>query len=209
MLALAPCLEGCGFHPLYMRQSGPGGVVANDELAAIYVTVLPERTGQLMRQALQRRFDGPGFGIAKKYDIVVSTGITQEGIGIQRDNSTSRYRVNGQATYYLRKLDVAHTQLTTGAVRVQDGFNVIDQQYFALDMEQEAVFRRVVEALADQITQQLAIYFTRQAAGTAPPAPNGQVPTSEPPAMEDVPGAIPRISLPGPDMPDTLRPGGF
>jgi LPS-assembly lipoprotein len=192
-----------------MRQSGPGGVAANDELASIYVTVTSERNGQLMRQALQRRLDGPGLGIAKKYDLIANPGISQEGIGIQRDNTTSRYRINGQVTWYLRKLDVAHTLVTTGSARAQDGLNVIDQQYFAQDMETEAVSRRVVEALADQVVQQLAIYFQRQAAGTAPAAPNGVVPTSEPPVMQDVPGAIPQIDMQGPGLPDTLRPGGF
>ena len=33
-----------------------------------------------------------------------------------------------------------------------DGFNIIDEQYFAADLENEAVQRRLAEALADQIT---------------------------------------------------------
>jgi LPS-assembly lipoprotein len=204
--ALLPILAGCGFRPLYMRDSGPGGFSASDELASIYLTVMVNREGQLMRQALQRRFEGSGSGIAKKYDLVANVGVSQEGIGILRDNSTTRYRMNGQVTWYLRKLDVAHTLVTTGSARAQDGLNVIDQQYFALDIDQENTTRRVVEALADQVTQQLAIYFRRQAAGNAPAAPSGVVPTSEPPPRMDVPGAIPQIDLPGPGMPETLRP---
>jgi LPS-assembly lipoprotein len=182
-----------------MRQGGPGGFAANDALAAIYVPVMPERTGQLLRQALQRRFEGSGSGIAKQYDIVASPSLSVEGIGIQRDNSTSRYRVNGTVTWSLRKLDVAHTLLTTGTARVQDGFNVINQQYFAQDLEQEGVFQRVMEALADQVTQQLAIYFGRQAAGAVKP---GEVPVQGTPVVPgDVPGSLPRIDLQGPVVP--------
>ena len=43
-----------------------GGMVT-EELQAIYVAVMAERSGQLLRQALQRRFEGTGGGVAKKY----------------------------------------------------------------------------------------------------------------------------------------------
>jgi hypothetical protein len=79
---------------------------------------------------------------------------------------------------------------------VQDGYNVIDQQYFALDMEQEATYRRVMEALADQITQQLAIYFDRQAAGAIKA---GEVPVQGTPVQPgELPGAMPQFDLQGP-----------
>ena len=45
-----------------------------------------------------------------------------------------------------------------------DGYNVIDNQFFAADLENEVVQRRVAEALADQITLQLASYFAKRAA---------------------------------------------
>ena len=198
-------LGGCGFHPLYMAHRG---VDVNADLASIYVPVEPNREGQLMRQELQRRFDGPNSGIAKVFDITANPALSVEAIGIQRDNSTSRYRVNGNVTWILRKLDVAHTQVATGSARVQDGFNVIDQQYFARDMEQDAVFQRVIEALADQITQQVAIVMERQAAGRAPaagqrPAPPQQnVPTygTTAPVPQLTPGALPQPGLPGSDQ---------
>jgi LPS-assembly lipoprotein len=45
-----------------------------------------------------------------------------------------------------------------------DGLNVIDTQYFAMDLENEVVTRRLANALADQITIQLAAYFRKRAA---------------------------------------------
>jgi hypothetical protein len=44
-----------------------------------------------------------------------------------------------------------------------DGLNIFDAQYFAGDLENEAVTRRLADALADQITIQLAAYFRRRA----------------------------------------------
>jgi LPS-assembly lipoprotein len=45
-----------------------------------------------------------------------------------------------------------------------DGYNLINAQYFASDLENEVVQRRLANALADQITMQLAVYFRQQAA---------------------------------------------
>lgn len=42
--------------------------------------------------------------------------------------------------------------------------NILDSQYFALDLENEAVQKRIAETLADQITIQLAAFFRKRAA---------------------------------------------
>jgi hypothetical protein len=36
---------------------------------------------------------------------------------------------------------------------------VIDEQFFYSDLAQDAVYRRVADSLADQITQALSVYF--------------------------------------------------
>ena len=58
--------------------------------------------------------------------------------------------------------DAKRTQLVTGISRQVDGYNVFVNQYFAADLESEAVIRRLSDAVADDITQQLAVWFDRQ-----------------------------------------------
>jgi hypothetical protein len=53
--------------------------------------------------------------------------------------------------------------LLSGTARSVDAFNVLDQQYFAADLSNEMVQKRIAEAVADQITLQLVAYFNRQA----------------------------------------------
>ena len=163
--AATAALGGCGFRPLYLP--APGNASADAQLAAIYVAVMPERPGQLLRQALQRRFDGTGEGVAKLYELTGNLGIAGEGIAIQRDNSTTRLRFVGTATWALRKLDLQHTALTQGSARVLDGANVFNQEYFALDQETESVTRRLAESCADQVTLQVATFLRRQVAKPA------------------------------------------
>jgi hypothetical protein len=45
-----------------------------------------------------------------------------------------------------------------------DAYNIFDTQYFAADLENDAVQRRLATALAEQITLQLATYFRKRAA---------------------------------------------
>ena len=163
LLGAAGSLAGCGFHPLYAPSAGgtPGPAAA--ELAAVYVPVMPERTGQLIRQALQQRFDGAGLGVAKKYQLDVTYEVAGEGLAIQRDNSTTRIRLVGTATWVLRTLSLERKPLADGSARVLDGYNILNQQYFAADLEGQAATVRVTRALADQITLKLGTYFQQQA----------------------------------------------
>ena len=153
-------LGGCGFRPVYGRASA-GGVQSS--LAAIEVPLLPDRAGQLLRQALQQRFDR-GEGVLKRYVLTVSYGVAADSISIQQDSTATRVREYGTATWFLKAADPAQTLVASGTARALDGVNVIDQQYFEADLASEAASRRIAEAIADQITLQLATYFSKQKA---------------------------------------------
>ncbi len=48
-----------------------------------------------------------------------------------------------------------------------DGINIFNEQYFAADLETEAVQGRIAENIAQQIATQLAIWFRKQATQSA------------------------------------------
>ncbi len=158
-------LAGCGFHPVYATRNGRLSP-AQAELAAIDVALIPERSGQLLRQALQQRFDGPGLALAKRYTLAIGFGISGDAIAIQRDSTPSRVRELGVATWFLKRLDPSATLVSSGVAKSLDGLNIIDQQYFAQDLENEATQRRIANNVADQITLQLAVFFDRHPQAT-------------------------------------------
>jgi LPS-assembly lipoprotein len=159
LLGAAACLSGCGFRPVYAPRAGlPGG--SQTELAAINVALIPERNGQLLRQSLQQLLDREDLAVAKRYDLSVSFGISGTSVGIQSDSSVTRLRLIGTGTWTLKRLDPARSLVTNGVARSLDGFDILDQQYFAADMENESAQRRVADALAEEITLQLASYFS-------------------------------------------------
>ena len=164
VLALtAHLIAGCGFAPLYARGSNgqPGPV--QRELAAVSVGVIGDRPGQLLRQALQERLEGAGSGRLRRYSLAVDYGISGEGIGIRQDTTVTRIRLVGRARWTLLAEDPNRTVLTRDQVRAVDDFNIINEQYFASDLETEAAQHRLAITLADQITGQLAAFFRRRA----------------------------------------------
>jgi LPS-assembly lipoprotein len=161
-LGAAAALGGCGFQPVYMPTASGKAGPAQRELQSVFVGNIPDRPGQELRQALQERF-GSDSGAPSHYDLQVSFGIAGEGLGILSDTIATRLRMTGNATWTLFAHDAAHTRLASGTARSIDGLNIIDAQYFAADLETEAVQKRIAENLANQITMQLAIWFRRQA----------------------------------------------
>ena len=159
-------VSGCGLRPIYAtRPDGTAGL-AEVGLAEISVGLIAERPGQLLRQALQARLERGGPGAARRYDLTVSYGVSGEALSIQQLTSApSRLRLVGVAAWTLTAQDTQRRTLTSGTARAMDGLNLFNQQFFAADMESDAVQRRLTEMVADQITLQLAAYFSGRTAG--------------------------------------------
>ncbi len=156
---IATPLAGCGWHALYAPNADGTPGPAQAHLAEIFVPVIPERSGQLLRQALQQRFEGADSGIPKRYNLAVAFGLAADALGIQPDSTASRIRIIGNARWTLASVATPPAILTTGATQIVDGYNILDQQYFAADIENSTVVRRIADTLADQITLQLGGYF--------------------------------------------------
>ena len=162
VLAGALLLGGCGFHPL-LAPRGRGSAAAGDKLRTVFVPVMPERSGQLFREALQARLQGTDASVAKVYELSAPLALNVEGLGIQRDSSTTRFRVTGGTTWTLFDLTPQHKVVTSGYARLLDGYDNINEQYLSTQFESEAATRRIAENLADQVVQQLTIFFDRTA----------------------------------------------
>lgn len=156
-------LAGCGFEPVYMPSAGDTPGVAQRELAAIDVAIIPERPGQLLRQALQQRLGGADPS-APQYTLNVAYWIAGEGIGILPDNTATYVRMFGNANWSLVAHDPARTPITSGYSRVQDSVNIFQNQYFGAELDTEKTWTQIADSMADQITLRLATFFRAQAA---------------------------------------------
>jgi LPS-assembly lipoprotein len=162
-LGAVAALGGCGFQPVYMRTASRKPGVAQRDLQTVFVAVIGERPGQILRQDLQERF-GSDNGTPPAYVLNVSFGIAGEGIAIEQNDLATRIRMIGNASWTLHARDPKRTLIASGSARYIDGLNLFDAEYFAADLETEAVQARIAGQIADQITIQLATWFRRRAA---------------------------------------------
>jgi LPS-assembly lipoprotein len=157
ILGGAGLLAGCGFRPLY----GPDGERgANDfsaqprlvqEMAAIRVARIPERSGQLLRRMLERRFEALGPGTAARYELQAAFQTSVEALGFQRDGTISRVRTIASAPWTLTDGGTPPTVLGRGLARTLDAYNFPALQFFAADISREDAERRLIEELGDRI----------------------------------------------------------
>jgi LPS-assembly lipoprotein len=156
LLAVLP-VGGCGFTPLY-GQSGNSTVAA--KLDTIEVQNIPERAGQMLRLALETQLHADGAPSEQLYSLAVSYGLGAIGVGEQQDSSYTRERFNGSAHWSLTPIGTPGGHpLAQGTVTTEDALNIIDEQYFALQLETTTIDQQVADQLAAQITSRVATYF--------------------------------------------------
>lgn len=163
-LALSGLLAGCSFKPVYMTTAAGRPGPAERNLAAIRIGPVPDRPGQELRQALEKRLGITNGFSSYRYDLTVSYDITGEDIGILSDTTSTRIRLIAKASYLLETVDIRPRTIAKGSAQAADGFNVIDQQYFAASLSNDQADRYLANAIADSIAMQLAAFFNHRAA---------------------------------------------
>jgi LPS-assembly lipoprotein len=152
-MSLMLATAACGFRPLY----APSGAT-NAALGQIFVDVIPNRDGQLLRQSLQERLERASES-EKQYVLSVSYILRYDAEGVQEDSSITRTRVIGTARWTLRKPGLLAASIASGSANSLDGNNAINSQFFYGDLAGEAINRRMGDALAAEIVEELAAYF--------------------------------------------------
>lgn len=158
-------LSGCGFRPLYAPVSGEDGGTSDirDELAAVRVGDIPERTGQVLRRDLQRRFEGVRLGVPARYGLLVSVTYSVEPLGYRRDGTITRLRYIATGNWTLATLAVPPRQIAASSIpaRALDAFNIPDLQFFAADSARDAMETRLSEQLSEDIFRRVALELRR------------------------------------------------
>ncbi|MBB2203074.1 hypothetical protein HLH28_16110 [Gluconacetobacter tumulisoli] len=162
--AVLLALGGCGFQPLYgsSGETADGGTIP-DKLRQVYVAGIPERYGQELRLFLQQDMAGSAPENPTGYTLQVSSFVMNESLDIHQDNTSGRTRATGHAHWILQTVAPAPVVLAQGDAQAMDGENETYEQYFAQNLNQATLARRVANALAERITQQVAIWFRTKA----------------------------------------------
>jgi LPS-assembly lipoprotein len=157
-------LGGCGFHPLY---AGRDRGELNVELAAIKVSTIPNRIGQIMAISLRDGLNPTGAKVQQRYTLNVQLSEYRVDVGYRSDGTTSRSQITMIATFSLLSLDKEIKEpLLTGSTRAVSAFDVEVDDY-ATTVAQHSAEERSLTQLSDDIQIRLAIYVKEHRATTA------------------------------------------
>lgn len=164
-LAAALPLAGCGFSPLYGR--GANGASPIEELAAIQVEQIPDRSGQILRNSLRDALNPNGLTVPARYRLRIRMTEPRQELALQRNDTVARVGYGVVASYFL--LDASGRSLTSGNASLTTNFEVSDSQYATLSSRNSARDRVMVQ-ISEDIRDQLAIFLgSRAPQASAPP----------------------------------------
>lgn len=150
-------VSACGFEPLLGR--GGGNFDAPKELAAIRIEPIPERSGQVLRNALLDRLTPQGQAPGARYVLRVRLQEPRQALLLRRDDIISRSSYSGQASFEVR--DAQGRRLFSGSSAFTTDFEIASSE-FATFASRENARDRVMELIADDIRNQIALGFRQR-----------------------------------------------
>lgn len=143
-------LSGCGFRPVYGRETGTGGGAL---FGAVVVESPPGELGFRLREALIRRLGAPRANAP--LTLVVSPEVETDGLAITQSDAVTRYNLTMTADFTLKR---GAARLYRDLVDLVAAFNATASQYATLVSERE-VEARAASNIADKIVKRLGAHY--------------------------------------------------
>ena len=155
-------LSGCGFQPLYGKQSGTAAVAP--DLAAIEINEIGEgterRIGQILKNELTDRFTAGIGPQPTRYRLLVEIEQSSAALQIQSNDTVTRFNLVLLSTFSLYD-SVTAALLYSATARATGSYDVVESEYATLVAEQSTA-EDAARDLSDTITNLLSLYFVRQ-----------------------------------------------
>lgn len=144
-------LSACGFEPIYARRGGDGSAEA---LRRVEIAVIPDRSGQILRNHLIDMFDPLRTAGGKPYVLHVRLSETPQVLALRRDNVIARGGYSATATYWVADRD--GRRLFTASAGFTTDFEIADSER-ATSIAREAARDRLMQQIAEEIRQHVAL----------------------------------------------------
>lgn len=155
LAAVAVALAGCGFKPLYGRNSGGGEVVP--EFSQIYIEQPEDRTAQQLRNALLDLLTPRGTPERPRYLLTYTINESVGSVFITRSEEITRSNLHLSASFTLRDYQTGK-RIYSGSAASQASFNQTVADYANLIAEKNAR-ERALREVAEQMRIRLANHF--------------------------------------------------
>jgi len=157
LLIATTIVAACGFQPLYGSGQGVLSGAVVEDLAAVRITAISDRVGQIVRNDLLDRLNPFGEPTSPRFSLGVKLEEAKEGLAIQVDNMVTRFNLTLTANYFLTDAKTG-AMLTTGSVRATAAYNVLRSDFANVIGERDAR-QRAAREIADKLNTRLAVFF--------------------------------------------------
>lgn len=160
-------LAACGFQPLYGQRGATGGSMA-DELAAVRIVPIADRTGQLLYNHLRDRLNPKGKPVDPRYVLNISLTEEHKELAFRGDETATRANLKLVANYVLRRAvsdgeSGEDAIVTRGTARITTSYDILDSQYATIISIEDAR-SRATRVLSDDIQARLAVALSERTA---------------------------------------------
>ena len=162
-LFLSPALCACGFQPLY----GEAGKLSNPQSAPLQafqdmqIGVIPDRSGQKLRNELIDRLHGPHHVTGGRY-FLASSRINESRLDFDVTRESDATRTQLRLTVSIRLIDrETNKTVLTRDFEAFSSYNILDSQYTTRVSRDNARDSGILD-LSRQIERALALYFKRR-----------------------------------------------
>jgi LPS-assembly lipoprotein len=149
---------------MYGPQAREATPVSSD-LAAVEVGLIPNRSGQLLRNELIRLLNPGAESHPSRYTLSIALGETVNTFAIERSGFATTANVEAVATYTLME-DATGNPVLAGTSRAVSGYNLLDNEFSTYVAAGDAR-TRAVDQIAFEIRNRLAAHFSKQARSPA------------------------------------------
>ena len=160
VIALGGCSAGEGFHPLYGRDAS--GIGVQEKMRAVFVTTIPSRVGQRVRNELIFQNTGGGESAPRKFRLDIAI---RESVGsslVQSSGVALSQIYNLDADFKLVRLS-DNKVILQGTSIARAGFERFQQIYANVRAKEDAE-NRAASTVADDLKTRLAVVLSKEQA---------------------------------------------
>ncbi len=150
-------LGGCGFRPLYAAR-GPADW--DPDLAAISVSPVHDRTGQILTLALRENLNPGGGSVPARWRLDTTLYVSRNDLGIQRNSTTTGSEVFVTATFALFDIK-SGKQVYASTSRANSDYDRLVDSY-ATQVSGDDAQDRALHQVADEMSLRLALFVRQQ-----------------------------------------------
>ncbi len=153
-ICLLLALQACGFRPLYAERAD--APATTQELAAIEIGRIRDRTGQLLRNELLDRMNPKNLAVRREYNLSVELSESRQNLAVRRDDTATLANLVLTAAYSLTRQD--GEEVLAGIVRSFNSYDISRSDFATIAAETDAR-ARAARDLADDITIRVAVFL--------------------------------------------------